>query len=237
MTKLDLIIPAYNEEKRIGPTLRTYLEYFDESVRLTVVLNGCTDNTAAIVESYQSWAGDRLRLIESTGTAGKGRAIVEGWKASDSELLGFVDADASTNPGEFEKLMLAVDGVDGVIASRFMPGATIVNRQGSLRTLMSRAFSTAVKIIFGMPFQDTQCGAKIFHRSALAPILDKLQETSMVFDVELLWRLYKNGSTIREIPSYWVDKAGSPLLGHTGSFLRTGSLMLLGLFRIRFNRQ
>ncbi len=234
MPNIDLIIPAYNEAHRIGPTLRTYLEYFDESVQLTVVLNGCTDNTAQVVAQYQSWAGPRLRMITIPGAVGKGTAIVEGWKQATAELVGFVDADASTNPAEFEKLLRGLGENDGIIASRFLPGASIVNRQSPLRTLMSKAFAATVQIIFRMPYRDTQCGAKIFKQAVVAPILAELKETSMVFDVELLWKLHQRGANITEIPTYWVDKAGSPLLGQTGSFLKTGSSMVASLFRIRF---
>lgn len=236
MPTVDLIIPAYNEAGRIGPTLSAYLEYFGDDVRLVVVLNGCTDTTAKVVEGYQTSAGSRLQLITIPEAVGKGRAIIEGWKASSAEVVGFVDADASTSPAEFEKLLHELEGVDGVIASRFMAGGTVVNRQSSLRTVMSRAFALTVRLIFQMPYRDTQCGAKVFRRNVVTSVLDQLHETSMVFDVELLWRLHKHGATVREMPTYWVDKAGSPLLGQTGSFLKTGLAMVTALFRIRFRK-
>ncbi len=234
MDNIDLIVPAYNEEHRIRPMLLEYLEYFNDDLAITVVLNGCTDNTKIVVETLQQKYPNRLSLLEFKEAIGKGKAVIEGWKHATAPILGFVDADASTSANEFEKILHSLNEYDGIIGSRFMKGGIVINRQSPLRTIMSRFFAYTVKFIFHLPYADTQCGAKIFRRETVLPILDTLKESSMVFDVELLWKLKK--ANIAEIPTYWVDKEGSSSLGKPIKFFKTGIEMVTALFRIRFSK-
>lgn len=235
MSQLELIIPAYNESLRIEKTLRSYAEHFPLEYAITVVLNGCTDDTRAVVDRAKTTYFPALNILEYPEAIGKGGAIIRGWKQSQAEIVAFVDADLSTSPEEMMKIINVLRNHDGVIASRFLPQSTIMNRQSPLRTLMSKVFALCVKLLFGMPFSDTQCGAKAFRRQAVLPILDEIQSHNMAFDVELLYRLRKNAADIIETPTYWIDQKGSASLHSPFLLVVTGFKMLKSLVRLRFS--
>lgn len=229
---IDLIIPAYNEEQRIGRTLDAYLAHFDD-MRLVVVLNGCRDNTQAVVQEYVDQHPGRVHTIVVDDAIGKGAAIVRGWEDATAPLVGFVDADGATAPEEFAKLASGIEGHDGAIASRFIDGAIVQERTSRLRTLMSHGFIALVRSLFGMPFTDTQCGAKLFRANVVQAVLPHLTRTDMTFDVELLWLVHSRGYNVAEIPTVWVDQPGSAALGTHASFLKTGIGMVSTLFSLR----
>lgn len=241
MDRIELIIPAYNEEQRIGATLRHYLDFFQDTkqLSLTVVLNGCTDRTLEVVEDIRKEHPDRLSIMNIQEAVGKGGAIVRGWQQSTAEVVGFVDADEATTPEEFQKLITAMkskDDVDGAIASRFHPDSVIKNRTSALRSFASQTFIRIVKILFLLPYRDMQCGAKLFRRSAIAQILPTIQSFNMIFDVELLFKLHRSGARIVEVPTVWVEKEGSAMLGSTQKFLKTAWTMFMSLLRLRFGK-
>ena len=120
-----------------------------------------------------------------------------------------------------------------MIASRFIGGATVVNRTSHLRSVMSQFFVQFVRVLFWLPFQDTQCGAKLFRRESITEIEDTLKTTNMQFDVELLWKLNRAHKRIIEIPTTWVDQPGSAQLGSKFGFFQTGVKMVLSLLSIR----
>lgn len=242
---IDIIIPAYNEEHRIEPMLRSYVDYFDVDVQFIVVLNGCRDNTLAVVERVQKKHPQAITIINIPEAIGKGGAIIAGWNASIARWIGFVDADGSTSPAEFEKLIqTALAGKGGtdregrtypraVIASRFMPGGQVIDRHSFMRKVSSRGFAWGVRRLFGMGYYDTQCGAKLFSRSTILPMLANVKTTDMNFDVELLWRLYQQGIVVQEVPTIWIDKPGSVALGTRSDFLSTGFKMAWRLLKLR----
>ncbi len=231
---LSLIIPAYNEADRIGRTLEQYLAAFTTNVEFIVVLNGCRDQTLAVVERVAHSRPDVPLAIIELAAAGKGRAIRRGFERATGSLIGFVDADGATSPAEFDKLIAALPGVDGVIASRWLPGSTIVNRQSKLRDVVSHTFMVLVKILFQLPFRDTQCGAKVFRRTVIDRVRPWLSVDNMVFDVELLVRLTQLGATVREVPSVWVDQSSSALLGSTRKVVLSSVKMFATLVRVRW---
>src|SRR3989338_629340 len=123
MEKLTLIIPAYNEEKRIEKTLESYSHFFldkmKENFEILIILNGCRDKTREIIEKFSN-GKKYIKFKEFEKAIGKGGAIIEGFKIADSELIGYVDADGATNPETFYKLVKGINGYDGVIASRWI---------------------------------------------------------------------------------------------------------------------
>lgn len=235
MPSVDIIIPAYNEALRIEDTVRAWLASAPADWTITFALNGCTDNTRGVIERAQKDSTRTAVLLEYPEAIGKGGAILRGWQQSTAEIVGFVDADLSTSPEEMKKIVAAIDGHDGVIASRFRPGATVKDRQSTTRTLMSKIFAACVKLLFGMPYTDTQCGAKIFRREALLPHLHAITSHNMAFDVELLWRLHQAHCDIIEVPTFWIDKKGSASLSSPLDLVRTGFTMLKTLVRVRFS--
>ena len=147
-----LLIPAYNEEERIGPVLRDYAEYFrknyDGEFRAVVVLNGCRDNTLGVVEEvaveYQE-----IEPLNFPDPIGKGGALIDGFKkAAEAQavLTGYVDADGATPPSAFHELVkqCAAGEADCLIGSRWLPGAVLHQSQTRLRRIFSRGFHAIV---------------------------------------------------------------------------------------------
>lgn len=214
--KLCIIIPAYNEEKRISKTLADYLSNtpnFD--FEAIIALNGCIDNTKGIVEGFQK-KNPYISYI-NLEKKGKGFAIIEGFKEAlkrENEYIGFVDADNSTDARTFLEMLSKSEtlNTDGVIASRYIKGkSTILPPLPFKRRVASRVFNFLVRKLFGLNYTDTQAGAKIFKRSALEKILPKLGEPGWAFDIELLVRAREENLNIQEIPILWYSNENSGL--------------------------
>lgn len=227
-----LLIPAYNEERRIEPVLREYARYFQQNYQgkfqLVVVLNGCRDNTLGVIKSV---AADypSISWLEFNDPIGKGGALIEGLKlAPMADLIGYVDADGATPPAAFHDLVKRMDGVDCVIGSRWLPGAVLHQQQSHKRQFASRGFHFIVQVLFRMNIRDTQCGAKVMRREAVEKIHSSLRIADMAFDINLLYSLKHAGFRIAEVPTEWTDKVGSKVTLGT-----TSLTMLLSAFRIR----
>jgi len=203
-----IIIPAYNEEHRIGPTLSEYLNHLSQNTEVMVVLNGCKDRTADVVSSFLD-KGSHLRIIDEPGVVGKGGAITAGFRRARGDVIAYVDADGATSAEEIERLMSLVDGEDGVLGSRWIDKNYLRRKQSILRRITSRVFNTVVKILFRLPYKDTQCGAKVFKREAVDKIVDMLGTTNLAFDVDVLYLMKKHGLALKEVPTVWEDKDGS----------------------------
>jgi len=220
-----IVIPAYNEEDRIGALLAD-LDGFEGPV--IVVADG-TDRTATMVEAHAArHPGLRLTCLSFSRRLGKGGGILAGFRAAGTPYVGFMDADGSTSPAEMLRLFSCLSDADGAIASRWCAGAVVPVRQGVFRRLQSRAFNLLIRLLFGLPYADTQCGAKAFRMEALRPVLDEMRLSGFEFDVELLWRLRRHGRRVVEVPSCWSDRGGSKVGG--GDSMR----MLKNLVALRF---
>lgn len=227
---LTIVLPAHNEAHRIEPTLRAYRGAFADC-ELIVVVNGSTDDTAAVAKRLGAELPG-VTVLEIPTAIGKGGAVKAGFGLARGTWVGFVDADLATAPAEFAKVVKAARGADGAVASRWVKGARVVGRT-PLRSLFSRTFAALVRLLFGLPFRDTQCGAKVFHRRYLAAYLAASQVNDMAFDVELLWALHRAGARIVEVPTVWVAQPGSASLGSPWGFFRNGLRMLRSLWRVR----
>jgi glycosyltransferase involved in cell wall biosynthesis len=231
LPSLLLLIPAHNEEHRIGPVLRRYGEYFqqhyDGRFQLVVVLNGCRDNTMTVVQAVARDFPD-ISAVEYPDPIGKGGALIEGLKlAPRADLVGYVDADGATEAAAFLELVRRAGEADCVIGSRWIPGAVLHQMQTGRRQFASRVFHAIVQLLFHMNIRDTQCGAKVMRRAAVEKIHSSLCIADMAFDINLLYLLKRNGFTVLEVPTEWTDKAGSKVaLG------RTSLTMLLSVIRL-----
>ncbi|MFA5134784.1 MAG: dolichyl-phosphate beta-glucosyltransferase [Patescibacteria group bacterium] len=234
--QLSIVIPAYNEGGRITTTLESYCSFYQgRDAEIIVILNGCRDATLDIVKSFRGRYPNVVRFKDFEEALGKGGAVHEGFKIAKGEFVGFLDADGSTAPEEFQKLTRAIDGADGAIASRWKQGSIVEGRK-HFRKIVSLGFVIVVRILFWLPFNDTQCGAKVFKRKLIDTVLPELVITNMAFDVELLYRARKHGFSIKEIPSHWIDKSSSTVLGSPSQVAGSGIGMLLSLIRIRLTR-
>ncbi len=236
--KISIVIPAYNEEQRIEKTIRTYHSFFlqkkQDSVldfELVVVLNGCKDNTIGVVERVRKDVSTEAIVIIDLPQAGKGLAIRAGFAdalvRANNDVVGFVDADMSTQPDAFYDLVLQMGDADGAIASRYMPGAQISPKRPLYKRWGSRiVYEPFVYLLFGLTYYDLQCGAKIFKRAVLEKVNPQLQVQQWAFDAELLYVCKKFGFVIKEVPTIWCDQAGSKLT------LRGGLKMFGALFKV-----
>jgi len=234
--KVSIIIPAYNEEKRIGKTLEEFGKFFQNlkkkkilDYEILVVINNTTDNTPKIVKKYKKKYKEITYMNLRPG--GKGFAIIQGFKDAlkrNNDLIGFVDADMATHPKDFYELSKHIDDYDGIIASRYVPGAIVKPKQSLNRIIASRIFNFLTRSLLFLNFRDTQCGAKIFRKDAILKIISKLNITKWAFDVNLLYVSKKSGLRIKEIATVWSDKEYSKI-----NLRKSGSQMFFSIVRIR----
>lgn len=229
-----LLIPAYNEEERIGPVLREFAAYYRDHYhgpfKLIVVLNGCRDNTLDVVRTV---ARDFFSVgaLEFKEPIGKGGALIEGLQLAPlADLVGYVDADGATSPEAFHKIVRQCRDVDCVIGSRWLRGSVLLQSQTWVRRFTSRCFHLIVQTLFGMGIQDTQCPAKVFRRTAIQEVYSQLSVADLSFDVNLLYSLKRAGFVVKEVPTEWADKMGSKV---TSSLFRSSLTMFLSVVRLR----
>lgn len=233
-SSLLLLIPAYDEEARIGPVLQRYAEYFRShysgKFQLVVVLNGCRDNTLGVVQEKARQFGE-ITYLEFPGRIGKGGALIEGLKLAPlADLIGYVDADGATEPKAFLELLNYLQKADCVIASRWIEGAILHQAQPTSRRFYSRAFHALVEILFWMGIRDTQCGAKVMKRPAVEKVHSTLRIADMSFDINLLYSLKRAGYLIKEVPTEWTDQMGSKVQLGKSSIAWVLSLLRLRIF-------
>lgn len=233
MQSVAIIIPAYNEQKRIARILERYSEYFSNQsqhkVQLLIVLNGCTDKTKEVVQSAQEKYAC-ITMIEAP-EAGKGHAIKYGFLdalSHDYDEIGFVDADMATEPQYFDELIRKINRYDGIIASRYMHGAQVHPPRPFIKQWGRILFyNSLVKMLFGLWYADFQCGAKLFKRHVIEKIAPLLTIKQWAFDVELLYLCKKFGFKVAEIPTVWHDQDGSKLRVMHSGLRMLGSVLQL----------
>jgi dolichyl-phosphate beta-glucosyltransferase len=231
MPDLSVIIPAYNEEKRLPGTLDQVLAYLVQqpySYEVLVVDDGSRDATREIVARFAAESAC-VRLVEYGGNRGKGYAVRQGMRAATGERILMSDADLSTPIEELETLAARLeDGFDIAIGSRALPESNLAVRQPPLRELIGRGFNLVVRILAVPGIHDTQCGFKLFSRAAAHDIFPLLTVDQWAFDVEALLVARKMGYRIAEVPVTWVNEENSKV-NVARDFVRT----LLDLGRIR----
>jgi dolichyl-phosphate beta-glucosyltransferase len=228
---LSVIIPAFNEERRIGPTLERILAYLHAArwtAEVLVVIDGSTDGTARVVRGVESKLVP-VRLLDATENRGKGSCVRRGMLEARGDLRLFTDADLSTPIEEVERLVHAIeDGHDVAIGSRRLPGSRITLAQPWWRRAMGRTFAWCVQQV-GVPgIADTQCGFKLFSANAAMQIFRRQRIDAFGFDVEVLWIARRLGLRVAEVPVTWTDDPRSSVRPAADS-LR----MLTDLVRIR----
>jgi len=210
MTKNLVIIPTYNEKENIEKII---LKVFSlaEHFNILIVDDGSPDGTASIVKNIQVNFPDSLYIEERTGKLGLGTAYIHGFKwalKNNYDYIFEMDADFSHNPDDLIKLLEACSLSDGdvSIGSRYINGVNIVNWPMS-RLLMSFFASKYVKIITGMPIQDSTAGFKCYKKEVLQKInLDKIQFVGYAFQIEMKFTAWKYGFKIIEVPVIFTDR-------------------------------
>lgn len=208
MPELSVVIPAYNEADRLGPTLLRVLEYLRAEGldgELIVVDDGSEDGTAELARGVDP----AVQVIELGENRGKGAAVRAGMLAARGEQVLFSDADLATPIEEFPKLQAHLArGCDIAIASRGLPESDIRVRQHPVRELMGRTFNVVVRTLAMSGIKDTQCGFKLFTRAAAQDLFSRSTVDGFAFDVEVLL-MARGRYRVAEVPVVWrhVDES------------------------------
>ncbi len=213
---LSLIIPAYNEEARLGRTLRevfAYLQAQTTASEVIVVDDGSHDGTARVAEEmFATNAGPvSTNLIRLRPNSGKGYAVRAGLLAARAPIALFSDADLSTPITETPKLVgpIRAGQYDVVFGSRALDRTLVGVHQPWAREQSGRFFNLMVRLATGLPYHDTQCGFKAFRMDVCRPLIEACVIDRFGFDVELLYVAHAAGLRLKEWPVQWNDVAGS----------------------------
>lgn len=241
---LSLVFPAYNEEKRLGPTLDNTINYFSSlkiNYEIIIVNGGSTDNTLQLVtqkmEEYFSKNSNLIDIIcaSYTDNGGKGWAVKTGVNICRGNYILMLDSDGSTNIEEFESLYNSIKDEPYAIAIGSRRINIDENNEENVervwyRNLLSNINYFIVKKCIGISdIEDTQCGFKLFTRQAAFDIFNNLHIVKWAFDVDMLYICNKLGIKIKEIPVRWKEMPGSKLniISASISFVRDYIAMIL----------
>ncbi|MFC1570435.1 dolichyl-phosphate beta-glucosyltransferase [Candidatus Omnitrophota bacterium] len=230
---LSVVIPAFNEEKRILSTLNkidTFFREKDYDYEVIVVDDGSADGTMSTVEKSGIPSKGKVRVLSYNGNRGKGYAVKTGILESKGEYVLVSDADMSTPIEEVEKLIgIIEEGYDAVIGSRSVSDSEVRVRQPWYRERMGKTFNLFVRLTLGMnDFIDTQCGFKLFKGDVAREIAGKLQIDGFSFDVEMLYLAKRKGYKIKEVGIIWNNSPQSKV-----KVIASSTSMFLDLFNIR----
>jgi glycosyltransferase involved in cell wall biosynthesis len=214
---LSIIIPAYNEESRIGPTLDSILNFLSRQsyrAQLIVVDDGSKDRTAAVASEWMDRyraANHGLFVVTNDPNRGKGYSIRRGVAEARGSIILFTDADLSSPITEAPKLLDPIirGTVDVAFGSRALNRKLIGIRQPLLRDFRGRIFNILMRLATGLPFKDTQCGFKAFRREAAVAIFSVQRIEGFGFDPEVLYIARKHDFKMLEIPVIWNHCEGS----------------------------
>jgi dolichyl-phosphate beta-glucosyltransferase len=228
---LSVVVPAYNEERRLGETLPIVWAYLHDhfpDFELIVVDDGSSDATARVVESFAR-VHRGVKLVSYRPNRGKGFAVRTGILEAEGPLVLFSDADLSTPIEGVEALLSRIDaGSDVAIGSRAVPGSDLKVRQPWYRELAGRSFNRLAQLLATPGLRDTQCGFKLFRRHAARDVFGRLVEDGFSFDIEALHVAIRLGYEVTEVPVQWMHREGSKV-----RLLRDSARMFLALIRVR----
>ncbi len=229
----SIVIPAYNENARLGATLASVLSYVHSQgwdAEVIVVNDGSRDNTAEIVRSFAA-KDPILRLVENPGNHGKGFSVRNGMLHARGRIVLFSDADLSSPIEEAPKLFAALDeGADIAIGSRWLRAETQTQRQPLHRQIFGRIFNLLLRLALGLQFKDTQCGFKAFKQPAVQTIFPLQKIERWGFDPEILFLARKFGFKVKEVPVAWGHSGGTRI-----NPLIDGSRMVQEILHIWWN--
>ncbi len=230
--KISIIIPAFNEEKRISSTLGSILSYLNRRefrAEIIVVDDGSNDRTVQVVSRYMN-PFFPVVILRQEKNSGKGEAVRRGMLCSTGDAILFTDADLSTPINELDKFIPELSkGNDIVIGSRAHPESKIETRQPYFREFMGRVFNTLVRLVALPGINDTQCGFKLFSRRSALHLFNQQVTKGFAFDVEILYLARKAGYRIKELPVKWMNDENSKV-----RIIRDPLMMLYNVIMIRY---
>jgi len=230
LSSVDIVIPAYNEEKDLPRSVAVLWDFLNEHLpyqwQIVIADNGSTDKTLAVAQAL-SQQYPQVAYVH-LDQKGRGRALRRAWLGSRADAVSYMDVDLSTKLDAFPNLIKALDEGYGVaIGSRLMRGSKV--RRSLKREITSRGYNLLIKIMFWPSFSDAQCGFKAVRRDVVQDIVPLTRDNAWFFDTELLLLAQKRGYRIKEVPVEWVEDAGS-----TVKIAKTAWEDIKGLLRLRF---
>ncbi len=222
----SVVIPAYNEAERIGPTLETvarWLEAHAPGSEIVVSDDGSTDATRELARAFAEGAPVPVTVVGQPQNRGKGAAVRTGVLAARCPLVLYSDADLSTPIEEVTKLYAALKGgADLAFGSRSVRGARVERRQPLYRMLMGKTFNKIVRLVTGLDVVDSQCGFKLMRRETARALFERMRIDGFAFDVELLYLARRRGLRVAEVPVRWLNDPASKVdpVRHSAEMLR-----------------
>lgn len=207
--KYSVVLPAYNEEKRIADCLNILLSTLPENCQVIVAADGCTDKTVEYAKNYP------VQIVACSERLGKGGGILNAAKNVETSNIVFCDVDLSVSPRNIPEIAKQLDTADFVVGIRQMTGYPLHRR------VLSLGFNLLFRLLFRINIQDTQCGFKAVKKHVLTSL--GLKVTGYGFDVELIVKAHRQGCRIREFPVEWHYKEGSKVNVARQVFLWHGS--------------
>jgi len=230
---VDIVIPVYNEERDLGPSVRRLHEYltsrFPFPAAITIADNASTDTTLAVAQGLtKEIPGVRVLHLDAKG---RGRALRAAWLQSDAEIVAYMDVDLSTDLNALLPLVapLASRHSELAIGSRLARGARV--KRGPKREFISRAYMLVLRLSLGAHFSDAQCGFKAMRTSVAKQLVPNIRDEGWFFDTELLILAQRAGLRVHEVPVDWTDDPDSRV-----AIVRTAVEDLKGVWRLRFGR-
>ncbi|MBC8141732.1 MAG: glycosyltransferase family 2 protein [Armatimonadetes bacterium] len=240
---LSVVIPAYNESKRIERTLAgatNYLDSLGTEYEILVVDDGSPDDTASVIAAWATahHAENRVRVLRYDTNRGKGYAVRHGVLRSAGALVLFMDADLATPIEEITKLQGAINAAPGetvyAIGSRDIHGGDLLVRQPWYREKLGRVFNGTVQLLATPGVVDTQCGFKLLTRDAGRAVFSRCVLDGFSFDVEAIFVARRLGFRVVEVPVRWAHQEGAAAFTSKAKYLLHGLKMIGELLRIRW---
>jgi len=228
MEQLSIVIPCYNEEKRIEKTLKIIKDYCEHNIskyEIILVNDGSTDNTGILLDKYRN---DKIKVLTFYGNCGKGAAVKKGIETSEYNYILFTDADNSTPIEQIEKLYPFIQNNDIVIGSREIDSSSVIVSQHIGRKFIGWCFRQLYYLLLGLKIKDTQCGFKLFRRENALKIFNEMKIERWAFDVEILYLYKKYKYSILEVGVTWYDDKFTHIRP-----IRDGIQMFCHLIKIR----
>jgi dolichyl-phosphate beta-glucosyltransferase len=229
---LSIVIPAYNEEDRLGSSLPLIDAYVRErrlDAEILVADDGSTDGTARVASAFLRER--RGRVLSRPENQGKGAAVRRGVLAAEGRWVLITDADLSTPIEEHARLadVARDEDLDVVFGSRGLADSKVEVRQNPVRELMGRTFNRILRVMTGLTHRDTQCGFKLIDRPRTRPLFERMVVDHFAFDVEFLFLCERFGLRVKEVPVTWRNSDRS-----TVSIVTAPPRMLLDVARVRW---
>ena len=228
---IDIVIPVYNEERDLGPSVRRLHDYlgsdFPFPAVITIADNASRDGTMAVAQDLANELA-RVRVVH-LDKKGRGRALRAAWLQSDAQVVAYMDVDLSTDLRALLPLVapLISGHSDLAIGSRLARGSRV--KRGLKREFISRCYMLVLRLSLGAHFTDAQCGFKAVRTSVAKQLLPQVKDEAWFFDTELLILAQRAGMRVHEVPVDWTDDPDSRV-----AIMRTAMEDLRGVVRLRF---